>query len=336
MRNAMGRTTFIRADANPQVGMGHLMRCLSIADAAKGDIVFVLADDTAKAVVESRGYRAIVLHTDYRCMEEELPFWESAAPEMILVDSYFAAPSYLSALKEKALILYMDDLAVYPYPVDILVNYNIYANSLDYEGLYQSSGIPKPKLVLGPEYAPLRTMFRNVPPKKQKKQVRDVLISTGGADPEHIALKIAEANPKRFVFHILAGAQNLDRESLRRLENDRLVVHENVTDIRGLFEKMDLAVSAAGSTLYELCACGVPTITYVLADNQIPGADAFDRLGLAENLGDLRTAHNPAGVILDAVDKLSHDHARRAAAGERMQNMVDGDGARRIWSAIRT
>jgi len=70
---------------------------------------------------------------------------------------------------------------------------------------------------------------------------------------------------------------------------------ENVQDMRGLICSMDLIVSAAGSTLYEICACGVPLITFVTADNQIRGAEAFSSLGLAVNIGDLREPESKKG-----------------------------------------
>ena len=77
-----------RADANSNIGLGHVMRCLSIADAisslssfptiisGKNSIKFVLADETVEELIRSRGYEAIVLHTDYQAMEEEIGAWE--------------------------------------------------------------------------------------------------------------------------------------------------------------------------------------------------------------------------------------------------------------------
>ena len=113
---------------------------------------------------------------------------------------------------------------------------------------------------------------------------------------------------------------------------------------------MDICVSAAGSTIYEICACGVPLITYILADNQISGAETFEKLGLAVNCGDLRSAavnisdsltlvskskseNNSAEIILTAVERLAEEYEYRVQVGKLMQEMIDGYGAERLVSA---
>ena len=327
------KRVYFRADANPNIGMGHLMRCLSLADTAEQRAVFVLADPQPERVVNDRGYETIVLHTDYRSLEAELPFWEKVTADAIVVDSYAVTGAYLNALRKRARLIYLDDLASFPYPVDVLVNYNTSAELTDYTELYRRAGAGLPRLLLGPKYAPLRPMFLNAPRYKPKRQVHDVLLSTGGADPEHIALRFVEAGPSGYVFHLLIGLLNPDRETIRQVaaNNRSVVIHENVTEIRRLIEQMDLAVSAAGSTLYELCACGVPLITYAIADNQLPGAEAFGRLKLAETIGDLRAADHPAEEMIAAVKALAADYERRVEMSERMQRMIDGKGASRIW-----
>ncbi len=327
----------IRADANPNIGMGHIMRCLSVADAASSSghkVTFILADDGVANLVHSRGYETIVLHSDYREMDEEL--WPELNPELIIVDSYFVTAKYLEKLRLKAPLVYIDDILSFPYPVDILVNYNAYAPFAGYHELYENSGVEEPRFILGSSYAPLRTMFRGLPKKEQKKSVENVLISTGGSDAEHIALSIVEAKPTARTYHLLLGNMNEDKERIRALakDNKHLVLHENVTDMKTLICSMDLAVSAAGSTLYEICACGVPLITYILADNQIPGAEAFEKLGLAVNLCDMREVEDPSRAILSSIEELADDFERRVDVGQKMQSMIDGFGADRMVEAI--
>ena len=93
----------------------------------------------------------------------------------------------------------------------------------------------------------------------------------------------------------------------------------------------DLAVSAAGSTLYELCACGTPAVTYALADNQLPGADAFHRAGIMISLGDIRAdMDNPIEKIMESIWVLSGDLSKRKEISRRMQGVIDGNGAKRI------
>lgn len=331
---------YIRADANPDIGMGHIMRCLSIADAARSlgeSVIFILADDTVRNMVEGRGYEAVVLKSDYRNMESEIKAWPLAGADIIIVDSYYVTADYLAALRRKAKLIYIDDVAAFPYPSDIIVNYNIYGLDVDYKNLYAGTDVSMPRFLLGPSFAPLRVMFRSISGRIQRERVKDILISTGGSDPEHIALRLVEKIHRKtteFTYHILMGRMNEDGEAIRKLAGDGIMLHENVSDMKSLICSCDIAVSAAGSTLYEICACGVPFITYILADNQIPGADAFEKYGLAECLGDLRDVDSPAEIIISSIDMLSNNYQKRVEAGERMQKMIDGFGADRIVQEI--
>lgn len=340
-----------RADANRNVGMGHVMRCLSIADSCTAvgcHVKFVTAGHEVETLIKGRGYEVGVLGSDYTDMEGELSSWpQGEHPDAIFVDSYHATSSYLSNLKQifKSRVVYMDDLHSFPYPVDFLVNYNVYGQEIDYEGIYSHAGIECPELLLGPSYAPLRQAFKGLERKIQKPFAGNVLFSTGGADEFHLALHFANAivNQERdkHTYHILLGALNQDKETIRILADNhgRIVLHENVSDMKALIQGMDIAVSAAGSTLYEICACGVPLITYVLADNQRPGAEAFGQKGLAVDMGDIREKNGQFHVaaidkILNAVDALSADYGSRVEMGARMQRMIDGHGADRIVDAV--
>ena len=110
----------------------------------------------------------------------------------------------------------------------------------------------------------------------------------------------ADAGISDIRFHFLIGAMNQDKKEIEKLAEgmSNAVLHYNVSDMKSLICSCDIAVSAAGSTLYEICACGVPLITYVLADNQYEGAKAFEEKGLALNCGDIRNMDNKPGIII--------------------------------------
>lgn len=352
-----------RADANHNIGMGHIMRCLSVADAFQAlghNVSFIIADEGMSSLIEQRDYEAVILNSDYRMMEEELKLWPELTPDLIIVDSYYVTAPYLSTLRGRmkstaGKLVYIDDVYSYPYPVDILVDYNAYASFPTYAGLYGDSGVDQPQLILGPIYAPLRSMFRNIPKKVQKERVENILISTGGSDELHLALSLIRylldnGRVGDRVYHFLIGAMNADKEEIRKLaaNDDHIVLHENVIDMRSLIEGMDFVISAAGSTMYEICACGVPLITFSSADNQLPGAEAFDRLGLGINAGDLRDPdtidHNAVisgklrfdavELILTEAEKMADDYQKRALMGARMQELIDGFGADRMVQKI--
>ncbi len=358
---------FFRADANKLIGMGHIMRCLSIADVFRSlqhTVLFIIADEDISDYIHERGYDTYVLNTDYQRSDEELPHWPSIGAGLIIVDSYYVTGNYLNHLKTGinatgGKLVFIDDLCAFPYPADILVNYNAYATPQVYHDLYRTTRVVSlPHLILGPKYVPLRTMFKNTEKKVQKSQIQNILISTGGADTLHVSLSLLKYlvggqtvfKNTDIRYHFLLGAMNTDKESIRKLTtgSDRFVLHENVTDMKALISSCDLAISAAGSTLYEICACGVPLITYAISDNQLPGTEAFSNLGLGVSIGDLRDPNtinsssdtcgqlkkNAINLIIESTTKLADDYEQRTQMANRMQNYVDGFGAERMVQII--
>ena len=343
-----------RADGNKNIGSGHIMRCLSIAKEAmkEDDVMFITADDTFHSVISGAGICNRSLHTDYTEMKTELEGMKdlisSLNPSFLFIDSYYVTEGYLNALKSycnqhDCKLIYIDDMISFAFPCDILINYNVYANHDSYIDLYNKSYFPLPMMLIGTDYAPLRSDFTNIPTESINKTVRNILVSTGGTDPIHLALTMIErlkSSNKEMdaVYHILIGAMNSDKSEIEKLAANcqNVVIHYNVSDMRALICSCDIAVSAAGTTLYEICACGVPLITYILADNQINNAASFEKAELALNCGDLRGKDNKAEVLLSSITKLSNDYIIREKLHENMIKRVDGKGTERIIKAILT
>ncbi len=141
-----------RVDANQSIGMGHVMRCLSLADAflEAGDrCFFIVADDCAADIVDKRGYGVKVLHSDYSSMDEELSLWDDGSADLVIVDSYSVTIKYLDALhlrvnEHGGKVAYLDDVYSFAYPVDILINYNSYASEEEYCKLYRGTEVIVP------------------------------------------------------------------------------------------------------------------------------------------------------------------------------------------------
>lgn len=338
-----------RTDGNSEIGTGHIMRCLSLADAFRAlgeEAVFAAADETMKWLIEKRGFQCFVLGTDYRDMSSDLghtlELVRKLNAELLIADSYFVTADYLRRVKEEVRLAYLDDLASFVYPVDVLINYNIYADKQVYEKLYAESGEPLPRLLLGAGYAPMRAEFRGLPKKEIKEKCTDILISTGGADSLHLSLRFAEyisaeCRSDGLKYHLLIGAMNRDRSEIEQItsESENIVLHFNVEKMSELICSCDIAVSAAGSTMYEICACGVPLITYVLADNQIPGAKGFEKHGLAVFCNDARK-EDICPLIFEKIKYLAADFSCRQWRRGVMQKMVDGYGSDRIAQSIQT
>lgn len=296
------KLVYIRTDGNETIATGHLMRCLSIARALKERCalpVFVLSDTTSISLLQKmmtpqerteRAFPIIHMQTDYRDPEKELPalsnILSSRSVSYLLVDSYFVTERYLAELNRFCRIAYMDDLQSFDYPVDLVINYDITVNTAFYHRAR--------RILSGSAYTPLREQF-SLCPYRLWEQVKDVLISTGGTDPFNIAGGLARQllsypDWDDVCFHILTGPMHIHRAELYELsdEHARVTLHENVANMAGLMSECDLAFSAAGTTLFELCAIGVPSVSYTMADNQLPGARAFDQAGLIPWIGDIR------------------------------------------------
>lgn len=325
---------YIRTDGNAQIGSGHVMRCLSIAEALRdrGELViFIIADTAPAKLIEDRGFGYLVLHTEWNDMEGELPRLLAVISEneieSLLVDSYQISEAYMTALREYVKVAYMDDCGETVYPADILINYNMYAPDIDYAGMYEARQWEVPKLCIGPSYAPVRKEFGNIE-YKVKEPAKDVLITTGGGDlynaTEHIVRRLlekAERNPL-LRYRVVSGAYNENMEALRSLarENSNVYLYENVADMWNLMQKCDIAISAAGSTVYELATIGVPTVCFYFVENQRQNAKAFELF--AKNAGGYGTEpEKTVDKIIDYVWEYNHSFYDREDAYRKSQQL---------------
>lgn len=348
------------------------MRCLSIAracaDLQKG-VCFLVADTQSKILLQERfafpsEFEIQCLHSDYQDMEKELPALERAMhlscsssehilPQKkpwILVDSYYVTAPYLEALRKWGHVAYLDDLTLFSYPVDCIINYDIPEN--EKPDCYSAAT----RCLLGTAYTPLRSQFQNAP-YVVRQDTEHILISTGSIDPFQVAEKLldrvivkshikAEAEllsdsvlsvPTGYKYHILTSRLNSCYDRLVVLSNKypNIYIHENVQDMAGLISRCDLAVSAGGTTLYELCAVGVPTISFVMADNQFSAVQTFSASDIIPYAGDVRI---DVDRVLDAIctflDHKQMPYNKRLEFSDKMRSFVDGYGAARIAEAL--
>ena len=331
---------YFRADGNEKIAMGHVMRCLSIAEAA-ADLgcspVFITADNGCHSMIEERGFRAIVLNTDYRDMLSEIPQLKKIVEQqndMLLIDSYQADDAYFDAVKEFVQTACLEDMGV-PHPACLLINYNIFAE----ESLYgQQDGT---RLLLGTAYAPLREEFRGTQYQVRQDALR-VLVTTGGSDRYQLAGRFLEKalgddRTAGLEYGIVSGAFNPYLKELREWEkkNGNVRIYSNVTNMRELMEKSDIAVSAGGSTMYELSAVGVPTLCFSFVDNQEEIVRGFVDQGLVCFGGNyLAQGEGMLEMLVEKMALLVSDRRLRQAYSEKQRQMVDGKGAERIAQAL--
>ena len=342
-----------RADGNEYVGYGHVMRCLAMADAFVSygeECIFVLADDKMQGRIKERGYETFILGSSYQDMEAECgtfcAFLSTRYVNLLIVDSYQVTDRYFQSLSGFAgRIAYVDDLVDHPFDVDILINYNVYAQESDYQKLYAAAGQPVPRLLVGTKYAPLRSEYEDVKRPEIAEKVTNICISTGGTDPiglaKYLMSYLLQNKDKTLVetgyqFHFLIGNGNPDKEALLSMAKEESAIHTycDLPEVKSLFSKCDLILSAAGSTLYEICALGIPCITYALADNQLQGNAAFEESGMMLSLGDVRQVTDIASKSFDMINDLAKDEAKRREISGKMRALVGGKGAKRIAAEI--
>lgn len=326
---------FIRTDMNEKIATGHVMRCLSIADALKEqgeEVHFLLADEQAQNLIQSRGYESIVLHTVWNDMDSEIPVLLAAIDRYkitrILIDSYQVTLKYLTEIKKMVQIMYIDDLKLFCYPVDVVVCYANY-----WSRFYSRQNDPSTIFLLGTKYVPLRKVFWDCERKKITKGAGRLLLLSGGSDPYDFLEQTLMLLDLRVFQHIdvICGRYYPNYEELcgKYEKNSKISIHKSIPDIEKYMKNADMAVSAGGTTLYELCACGTPTISYSFADNQLDNVKQFASDGLIDYAGDLRYENVPKKVM-KLIEPYQKNLELRKQRSQEMQKLVDGKGAIRL------
>lgn len=341
----------IRADGNSVIGMGHIMRCLTIAEEMKRQgmkPVFVTACEEGVSVIEKRGFTAKLLTTDYRDMMSELPQLSAFLAKdrikkhVILVDSYQVSEAYYRELRKLDAIACLEDMG-HSYPVELLINYNIYAPNLitKYEADKRNRA---QKLLLGVSYLPLRKEFTEDNSYIVKEKITDVMITTGGGDALFASRAFTDAfltekemQKENIRYHIISGPFNSHAKEVKELYRNKkqVIVHENVTSMKEIMRQCDVIVTAAGSTIYEVSALGIPMIVFFFAENQRQGAEEIEKKTGVINCGDFseepqRTTDKAVEALLRCVRE--KEYRERLSLEER--GLIDGQGAARIAEAL--
>lgn len=352
----------IRADGNAKIGAGHLMRCLTVAESlgkmlgSRQEIIFFCADEQSAEMAASCGFQTKVLGTDFQNMESELPVWaellqgeelpeggelpheealfgENAISEkrhVILVDSYYVTDEYLKRLGGYGRVFLMDDMQEHTYPVDGVINYNVFADADSYRLLYEGT---ETVCFVGRAYVPVRQQFLNRD-YRVSEVVKNVLITTGGGDRDNIAGAVLKAiYCENMEFHVVTGRYNPNLDALKELEETCANVHiyYDVSDMAGLMQKCDIAVTAGGTTIYELAVLGIPFLCFSYAKNQEALTEYIGVNGIAGFLG---AYHRNAEAVLDNLQVLFGQYCAeydlRKACYEKERELIDGKGAVRL------
>lgn len=280
----------IRADGSQNIGMGHIMRCVALAkEFLNKNIEVLFISKFSKEVNEILNNNTIsFININSHNLEDELEEVKNIIfnlkVDAMITDSYFLSDEYLLELKKcvKTLIS-IDDNALYSYPSDFIINGNIHSKSLDYKLVNKNS-----KLLLGTEYTILREEFQKDFNYVVRKKVRNILITMGGADINDYTPFIIESikNIDVNINVIVGKAFNCIEEIENISKNNKYInIIYNPSNVSEIMKNSDIAISASGSTVYELGVIGVPTILIVQAKNQEKIAHYLDQNNIMLNLG---------------------------------------------------
>lgn len=330
----MRKTTVIRVDASLEIGSGHVMRCLTLAKKLTDqnyEVIFIMSvqEGQLEKFVKNKGYQVrMIAAPEKNCRKTEslthsqwLKHSQEEDAEIVLnvlksfpridllvVDHYAIDHDWERIIKPNVQqLMVIDDLADREHECDILLDQNFYANMKDrYQGLVNTDCLLK----LGPSYALLRPEFQNhlYNEPSSREKVKHLLIFFGGSDPTNETLKaikaIKQLKCKDITADVIVGAMNPNKIEIEKAvaDDSRLTYHYQISYMADLMEQADLAIGAGGSTTWERCAMGLPSITIGVAKNQIEILQNVASTGAIVYLGE--STHVSVKMIIEAIQRI--------------------------------
>lgn len=359
-----------RVDASLTIGTGHVMRCLTLADALANEegasCLFIMRESEGglESCIRDKGYEVYTLPPIQgefiRCsvVETELPphadwlvgGWELDACETLkvlesiccdwlIIDHYGIDMQWekrVSSLVKRILVI--DDLADRSHLCDVVLDQNIGRTESDYSELVPEYCVK----LMGPMYALLRPEFSehrlNSLQRRQSGCSKSILIAMGGVDKDDLTstlLAILDSMPslKECSIQVVLGASAPWAGNVKKVAAGLKASTEVLVGVSNMAELManaDLAIGAAGGTALERCCLGLPTLMLTLAENQVPGAKAMDAESAAIWLGYPDEAMKALPAVLG--NFLRPENLIRHS--EAASSLCDGEGVSRVMNIL--
>lgn len=351
-----------RVDASAPMGIGHLMRCLTLAEAlrARGaQIRFVSREHTGNLIAllqqkampvtslpapaindtaSAEDYAAWLGVTQAEDAEQSIEALNGEKPDWLVVDHYGLDIEWEQRLRPHVRkLMVIDDLANRHHDCDVLLDQNY---SVDGEQRYAGLVPDACMLLVGPRYALLRpeyAAYRKTRPFRDG-QVRKILVFMGGSDPHNMTGMTLEAlsHPDlKFVeVDVVVGANNPHRKSIEQqvLNRPHTVLHEPRPHLADLMSQADLAIGAGGATSWERMCMGLPAVVVSIAQNQLPATEALKNAQLIHYAGHYSSIK--PNQLTELLQNLCSDTAALTKLGIRNQLQVDGLGALRLAEVL--
>jgi UDP-2,4-diacetamido-2,4,6-trideoxy-beta-L-altropyranose hydrolase len=338
-----GRELLVRADASAEIGTGHLMRMVALAQAwidAGGRVRWLLgeAPDPLVARIEAEAIAIDRIKDSGIQLRAALERDPSA---VAAVDGENLDTDYLNDLGTAGLrTLVVDDMALRSaYPVGFVLNQNAHAARSDYPPDATC------QFLLGLQYVLLRREFRDIDARRSTPpKARHLLVSFGGADPTGMTARTIQALRRLptavredLELRVVVGAANAVADGLEaQLAATELGlrgrVERAVTDMATQIAWADLAIVSGGSTVWELARMGCPALVMETAPAEERLVSGLRRVGLFGHLG--RASDIDEAAMATEIAARIRDQAWRNEMSARGRRLVDGKGALRVVGAL--
>lgn len=357
-----------RADASVQIGTGHVMRCLTLAEELRRQghqCLFVCRDHKGNLadLIGQKGFELYMLptphlsedfaeegsglpHADWLGVSLQLDADQTKGallghnPDWLVVDHYSLDARWEGQFTDiVSRIMVIDDLADRDHECDVLLDQNLGRQSEDY-----NERVPLGcQTLIGPQYALLRPEFSELRSasleRRRPPELKRILISLGGIDQRNVTGQVLEALsqsilPQDTLLDIVMGRAALHLESIKKLATNipfDTKVNVGVSDMAMRMYRADLAIGAAGGTAWERCSLGLPSILLILAENQVSGAKALVDAGAAMTPGKGSALTAALSSMLDSLNKDSGLLTKMAEAGAKL---TDGKGAEKVCDSF--
>ncbi|MDR1057389.1 MAG: UDP-2,4-diacetamido-2,4,6-trideoxy-beta-L-altropyranose hydrolase [Coxiellaceae bacterium] len=354
----------IRVDSSLEIGIGHFMRCLTLADTLRkfgSHVRFVcrhIMPQLNELLVKSEHDILLLEGKDPSILESELEYvgWLGVNQEFdaietlkvlagsrwnwVIVDHYALDYRWEDIIKKgsAAKILVIDDLFDKRHICDIFLNQNV-INNIEFLCDYK---LPENTIrLIGPRYALLRDEFFTARSKVEFRSgpIKNILVSFGGIDINNVTSKVLKAfslDQELCVnIDVVIGAEHPCIDSIRTVcATKGYTCHVQPDKISELMLAADLAIGAGGSTSWERCCLALPSVIISVADNQVPIVQELDRAGAAMYLGNESVITDK--IISKTLDELYDDNKRLFDMSNKAFDMVDGKGKDRVLENIIT
>lgn len=325
-------SVLFRADTSRKIGFGHISRCLALAERLRQlgiHVTFSCSNQIHSSSFAIKDEKVSLLPTEY--LDDHDWDW-------LVIDHYGLDREFETQMRARVKrILVIDDLADRAHDCDVLLDQNLYDDAASrYENL-----VPKHcKLLLGPQFSLLQSAFREAREGLRRANgFRRLLVSFGGSDPTNETSKVLHAirlvSRRKFQVDVLMGRWNANQRELQSIARNMpgVVLHENTDRVADLMRASDVAIGAGGTTTWERCCLGLPSITMAVADNQVAICETLAHQGYQTYLG------RAEGVSISAItETLRFSSANFSAIREmglKSMELVDGRGSDRVAEVMR-